>query len=168
MYDIDEFIDNMIMALPAELITYIVQKFIYLPYNKLIIQRQKLLKTIAHKQLFFISNIIFIDDNICIYTNNNQLIIHNNNINSHEYNNLSLYGLAQNISNTDNSDNINVIHTYNTLLLDEISNRLGSIQNNNISGFTNILQTNLSDMRNVVINTNHSNIDNISMYIMYI
>jgi hypothetical protein len=191
---IDEFIDNMIMTLPSELITHVVQKYIYLPYNKLIIQRQKLLKSIVHRQLFFISNIIFIDNNICVYVNSNQLIIHNNSNN--ENNGISLYGLVQNISNIftvydndinniNSSDNTNItnstnsIHAHNTLLLDDISDRLNSIQNglsnennSNITiqdrEFTNILQTNLSDMRNVVIDTNHSNMDNISIYIMYV
>jgi hypothetical protein len=89
------------------------------------------------------------------------------------------------INNINSSDNTNItnstnsIHAHNTLLLDDISDRLNSIQNglsnennSNITiqdrEFTNILQTNLSDMRNVVIDTNHSNMDNISIYIMYV
>jgi len=198
---IDKFIDKMICFLPSDMIAYIIQKYVYLPYNKLIIQQQKLLKEVMHRQLFFVSNIIYIDDNICVYVNNNQLIIHNNssNINANIIN-LSLYALSQNISNliynsldNNNTDYIvtndsysnytnNIVHANNTLLLHEITERLDSIQNiqntiipsstSNITiedrEYTNIVNTNFNEMRNVVLDTNHSNMNNISMYIMYI
>jgi hypothetical protein len=183
--NIDEFIDKMVVVLPSDVITYIVQRYIYLPLNKLTIRKQKLLKTLVHQQLSFVSNIIFIDDLFCVYMNNNQIIIHNNSSNiDMNIINLSLYALTNNISNLiyhsfDNAtNNTDIIHAQNAMTLSEISDRLNRIQDsrNNTSSniyiedreFTNILNTNLHDMRNVIIDTNHSNMNDISMYIMYI
>lgn len=166
-------IDYMCDVLPTELIHFIISKYIFLPSNISKIKKQKLLKKRALKQLKFISNIIYIDNKICVYSNNNSIIFHNN---SEDTSYMSLYGLNENITS-------NIIVENNEI--NEISSRLNEIQ----ASFNNIFNTNtivstsnivINDMEfsnifntsintnDMIINTTHSDMNNVSLYIMYV
>lgn len=171
---IDNFIDVMYSTLPLEIIEYIVIKYIFLPYNKELILRQKFLKYFLLEQLLFISNIIYIDNNICIYANENSIVFHTNNINSHA----TLYG---------NQNYIEDIVNDNDILLNEIENRLEQIQSTFQNIFTpsaivstsniiiddmeysNLFDNNIyPDSNDIILNTTHNNMNDVSVYIVYI
>ena len=142
--DIDLFIEKMKRVLPYELVEYIIRKYIFLPKNKGIIWRQKALKNILNRHIEFVANVLFIDDNYCIYFDNNKLVIHNHG--NTEYD-LSLY--HQNGHQTDIQEvNNNFLLTSSNMIV-------------NGTEFTNVLHTNDN---NVDVNVSSSNI---VMYIMY-
>lgn len=179
--NIDNFIDVMYSTLPLEIIEYIVIKYIFLPYNKGLIVRQKDLKTFLLEQLLFISNIIYIDNNICIYANDNSIVFHTNNINSHA----TLYGNQNYIEDIVNDNDI--LLNDNDILLNEIENRLEQIQSTFQNIFTpsaivstsniiiddmeysNLFDNNIyPDSNDIILNTTHNNMNDVSVYIVYI
>jgi hypothetical protein len=121
---VDDFIDNMHSKLSRDIIEYIVKRYIFLPNNIYIIRRQKIAKYLMHLQMLFISNIIYIDDNYCIYIHDHDIII---------------YNIRQRTSNT--SNNVSQGHT-------------------NLAEFD-------DNTSNIVIHTNHNDMENIIFYVIY-
>jgi hypothetical protein len=194
----DLFIDKMYQNLPLEIINYIIMKYIYLPRNINIIRKQKENYKRMISQMDFISNILFIDKNCCIYINNNNIIITNN------YDNIQLFGTSNYITNIENNassiyidennnnvnnsildmmftDNLNNTtissnyHMYNSNLLQQINSNLNLItQSIDVTGLyytSNILfnsYTSSYHTSNIILHTNHSDMDNIVFYIAYI
>jgi hypothetical protein len=112
MTAIDAFIDNMYRKLTRDIIEYIVKRYIFLPNNIYAIRRQKIAKYLMHIQMLFISNIIYIDDNYCIYIHDHDIIIYNvRQRTSNTSNNVS-QGPTNMAEFDDNTSNI-VIHTNN-------------------------------------------------------
>ena len=118
---VDDFIDNMHSKLSRDIIEYIVKRHIFLPNNIYIIRRQKIAKYLMHLQMLFISNIIYIDDNYCIYIHDHDIIIH------------------KRTSNTSNN-----VH----------------------QGPTNLAEFD-DNTSNIVIHTNHNDMENIIFYVIY-
>lgn len=194
---INEFIEKMLKILPEEIIISIVKKYIYLPQNIKTINKQKELYKIVLKQLDFVSNIIFIDNNCCIYIQNNNIIISNN------YQNIELYSSSNYITNvTTTIDNMitNIFtepdnlytsniqesildllfhnytpeiipNNYNSNLLLEINSNINSIyQSMSISNNSNILSNSINlpyYTSNIILHTSHQDMDNIVFYILY-
>lgn len=151
MMDIDAFIDIMIKKLPQELIQHIICKYIFWPKNRYTIWRQKILKNIMHKQLKFVSNIIYIDNNYFMYYQDNKIIIHN--YGDIEYN-VSIYNnnSIMPIYNSDSSDYIDE----NLYVTSASSNLIV-----NGTEFYPIMNTNEN------ITSINANSSNIVMYILY-
>lgn len=194
---INEFIEKMLKILPEEIIISIVKKYIYLPQNIKTINKQKELYKIVLKQLDFVSNIIFIDNNCCIYIQNNNIIISNN------YQNIELYSSSNYITNvTTTIDNMitNIFtepdnlytsniqesildllfhnytpeiipNNYNSNLLLEINSNINSIyQSMSISNNSNILSNSINlpyYTSNIILHTSHQDMDDIIFYILY-
>lgn len=177
---IDAYIDKMHQYLPRDIIEYIVKKHIFLPESIAIIKKQKKIKTLVHLQLLFVSNIIHIDDNYCIYINNNNIIIHNIH---HPYSNTyhhTLYGPSQNVSDltfvpshlhtydhshaNSHSHAYEHIASYNSTLLEQINANLEQVQNslNTLNNFGTYDNTS-----NIIIHTNHQDMENVIFYVVY-
>jgi len=177
--DIDIFIEKMLILLPQDIVLYIVKKYIYLPKNKLVIYNQKQFYKQLLIQLVFVSNIIFVDRNCCIYIDNNNIVISNN------CDNVQLYGTSNYITNiTDNftydiyTSNINdydipysISSNNNSNLLNEINNNLNYISQYidmyDLENTCNILYSSIYNTSNIVLNTSHQDMDDITFYILY-
>lgn len=167
---IDAYIDKMHKYLPRDIIEYIVKKHIFLPESIAIIKKQKKIKALVHLQLLFVSNIIHIDDNYCIYINNNNIIIYNiHNQYSNTYHH-TLYGPSQNVSDLTiipshlHGYDQNQISSYNSTLLEQINANLEQVQNslNTLNNFGTYDSTS-----NIIIHTNHEDMENVIFYVVY-
>lgn len=147
--NIEEFIDSMRETLSVDLVEYIVRKYIFWPRNRFIIRYQKMLKSIVHRQLVFVSNIIHIDENYCIYWRDNKIIIYNQG--NSDYN-LSIYNYNP-LGNVGNVNDDTFLLTSSNLIV-------------NGNEFTNVWndENNITN-NNITIDAHSSNI---VMYIMYI
>lgn len=156
----DFFIHQMIQKIPREIIEYMVKKYIYLPCNIFTIKYQKFLKKHMLRQLLFISNIIHIDSNACIYVDNQDIVIHNYNNHNEHY---SIFSNTNSIISIETSNN----YSQNTSnILHQISNTLYIIQNNINNYFQSLHYDTLTS--NIVIHTNNHDMDNATFYIIYI
>jgi hypothetical protein len=108
---IDAYIDKMHKCLHMDIIEYIVKRHIFLPDNLRIIKKQKKIKYLIHLQLLFVSNILHIDDNYCIYIHNNNIIIYNIQYQSSNTYHSTLYGPSQNDLGTYDATSNIIIHT---------------------------------------------------------
>jgi len=132
----DSFINKMLRILPEDLITYIIQKYIYLPENLELIRYQKKLRQRMLTQLDFVSNIIHIDNNCCVYIKNNTIVVCNNAPNArlftpHNFpNNVPIYN-----SNTNSYLNsyLNSSNSIHQGILNLITEDASYIHQNNIS-----------------------------------
>jgi hypothetical protein len=150
MTAIDAFIDNMYRKLTRDIIEYIVKRYIFLPNNIYAIRRQKIAKYLMHIQMLFISNIIYIDDNYCIYIHDHDIIIHNIREGTSNTYRHTLYGPLNNVSG------ITVIPQATTA---QINSNLEQVQNTNLATYDNT--------SNIVIHTNNDDMENIIFYVLY-
>lgn len=141
---IDEFIDKMQLILSDDLVKYVITNYIFLPENKAVIRKQKMLKHRMQKQLLLVSNTIYIDDNYFIYWQSNRIIIHNHG--NQDYN-VSVYHC-----NTYNDTSYATSITDNSFLLTS-SNMI-------VNGTEFDAVDNLNDLGH--------NSSNLIMYIMYV
>ncbi len=79
MHDqIDKFLEKMDSILTNDMISYI-GVIIYKSLNLDIIRKQKELKILLNKEIFYKFNVVYNDDNILLYMNNeNKCMLHNN------------------------------------------------------------------------------------------
>jgi len=194
---INEFIEKMLKILPEEIIFYIIKRYIYLPQNINIIKKQKVRYKQLLKQLNFVSNIVFIDSNCCVYIQNNNIVV------SYTNQNIELYSPSNYITNvTTTIDNMitNIFtepdnlytsniqesildllfhnytpeiipNNYNSNLLLEINSNINSIyQSMSISNNSNILSNSINlpyYTSNIILHTSHQDMDDIIFYILY-
>lgn len=158
--DGDKFIDDMLSILPIDIITYIIRKFIYLPENIELIGYQKKLHQLMLRQLNIISNIIHIDDNCCVYINNNDIIICNNTdarlITPQRY--MPNTNITYHYNNMHVSEEEQPVTAYNQTLLAQINSNLEVINRSLPSLYTS----------NMVIQNTHEDMDDVIFYIIYV
>jgi hypothetical protein len=76
--DIDNFIETMKLMLPTDLQQLILREYIYKERNLQIIKKQKETKVTLNKELLYMFNVFYDDNNLKLYKNqNNQYVLRN-------------------------------------------------------------------------------------------